>query len=79
MASNQLSISLLNLKKVLFFITILSLIPFFQALSLTYPTAFTLEDGNILVIHSLGIDLCDPLYTYPKSSYTFDRLTSRQG
>ena len=71
MASNQLSISLLNLKKVLFFITILSLIPFFQALSLTYPTAFTLEDGNILVIHSLGIDLCDPLYTTHTSQLEF--------
>ena len=78
MTSNILSIPLSNLKNILFFITILSLISLLQALSLKYPSAFTLEDGNLLVIHSLGIDTCDPLYTTntPQLEFTSELIQS---
>ena len=77
MASDLNSISLSNLKKILIYITIHSLIPLLQSLSLRYPTAFTLKDKNIFVIHSLGIDICDPLYTTNTQKIVFTSTPSK--
>ena len=42
---------------------IISFISSIKTLSFKYPTAFSLKNGNIFVIHSLGIDICDSDYT----------------
>ena len=34
-----------------------------QTLSYQYPTAFTLQDRRIFIIHSSGIDICNSQYT----------------
>ena len=34
-----------------------------STLSFTYPTAVTLQNGNIFVIHQTGISICDPSYS----------------
>ena len=34
-----------------------------STLSLTYPTAVTLPNGNIFVVHSTGISICDSTYS----------------
>ena len=73
MASDLNSISLSNLKKILIYITIHSLIPLLQSLSLRYPTAFTLKDKNIFVIHSLGIDIYNPEFDYNSIQDLFSR------
>ena len=38
------------------------IIPLIQSLEFKYPTALTLKNNKIFVIHSLGIDICDSLY-----------------
>ena len=62
MTSKKLLLPLFNTRKFLFFSFILSIIPLTQALSFKYPTALTLKNNKIFVIHSLGIDICDSLY-----------------
>ena len=62
--------SLNNQNFILFFI-ILSNISNLQALSFKYPIAFNLENENILVIHSLGIDICDFNCTSSQRKVTF--------
>jgi hypothetical protein len=59
---------------------LLYLIPSIQAaLSFKYPTAFTLNNGKIFVIHSLGIDICDSKYTTSTNILTFSqRMTKSQ-
>ena len=78
MASKPLPASKPNLKTILFFTIILSLISLLQVLSLKYPTAFTLNNENIFIIHSLGIDICDPLFTTnsPKLVFTSELTES---
>ena len=55
----------------------LTLVVFFttqiKSLSFKYPTAFTLSDGKIFVIHSLGIDICDPEYTTSNRTLNFSQ------
>ena len=41
------------------------------SLSFKYPTAFTLKDQKIFVIHSLGIDICDPEFTTSTNILSF--------
>ena len=62
MAFRKLQISALKTNGLVVLLSILSLISSIQALSFKYPTAFTLEDKKIFVIHSLGIDICDSGY-----------------
>ena len=62
MASKKLQFSCFNKNILVVLLSILSLFPLIQALYFKYPTAFTLEDKKIFVIHSLGIDICDSLY-----------------
>jgi len=50
----------------------LTFIPIIQALSFNYPTAFTLTNGKIFVIHSLGIDICEPQFDSSTRIITFD-------
>ena len=57
----------------IFFLFILSVIPPIKAsLSFKYPTALTLNNGNIFIIHSLGIDVCDSKYTTSIYSLRFN-------
>ena len=62
MASKKLQISTFKTNSLVVLLSILSLIQSIQALYFKYPTAFTLENKNIFVIHSLGIDICDSGY-----------------
>ena len=71
MVSKKLFLPVFSIKKVLFFLFILSIIPFIQTLSFKYPTALTLNDGKIFVIHSLGIDICNAEYTTSSRQLTF--------
>ena len=63
MASKNIKLPLLKFYRILFFPYLLSLIISINSLSFKYPTAFTLKDERIFVIHSLGIDICDSKYT----------------
>lgn len=69
MASKQLSN---NYKFILVFSFILVFITKIQALSFKYPTAFTLADGRIFVIHSSGINITNPQYTTSNKILTFN-------
>ena len=62
MANGIPSISYFNKNKLIIFILIQTIIPLIRSLSLKYPTALTLNNNNIFIIHSLGIDICDSLY-----------------
>ena len=62
---------LFNFKYFTIFVLILCFITQIQTLSFKYPTAFTLNDGKIFVIHSLGIDICNPQYTRSTRILTF--------
>ena len=63
MATKKLRNISIDLKNLIIFSYILSIIPVIQAFSFKYPTALTLKDKKILVVHSLGIDICDSQYT----------------
>ena len=70
----QISISNINNINILLFIQLI--IPLIQSLSFQYPTAFTLEDKKIFVIHSLGIDICDSQYKTSTNIISFqDEIT----
>ena len=58
----KFQISTFNVNNVTIFLFIQLMLPLIKALYFKYPTAFTLEDKKIFVIHSLGIDICDSLY-----------------
>ena len=60
-----------NLNLLISFYFIISYIPLIQSLSFKYPTAITLKDGKIFVIHSLGIDICDSNYQTSERKLTF--------
>ena len=61
----------------IFFFLHLYIIQTVSALSFKYPTAFTLTNGNIFVIHSLGIDICNSAFTSSSRKITFEgELTS---
>ena len=77
MASKNLLIHL----NIIYFITILihlSLIYQTKSLSFKYPTALSLKNGNIFVIHSLGIDICDNKYITSINKVTFDNEINEQ-
>ena len=76
MASKELQISPFITNSLVVFLSILSLIPSYQALYFKYPTAFTLEDKKIFVIHSLGIDICDSLYKTSTNIIEFEEEIS---
>ena len=77
MASKNLLIHL----NIIYFITILihlSLIYQTKSLSFKYPTALSLKNGNIFVIHSLGIDICDNKYITSINKVAFDNEINEQ-
>lgn len=48
-----------------------------QTLSFQYPTAFTLQDGRIFIIHSSGIDICNSQYTESNQIISFSTTLSQ--
>ena len=63
MALKFFTINIINIIILEIFSFILFFITPIISLSFKYPTVFTLKDQKIFVIHSLGIDICDPEYT----------------
>ena len=56
------SLSFFNLKNVLLFIILCDLmIHINTSISFMYPFSISLSNGNIFIIHKLGISVCDPL------------------
>ena len=72
MEFKHISFFSLNNQFFIFFFIILSNISNLQALSFKYPIAFNLENEKILVIHSLGIDICDFNCTSSQRKVTFE-------
>ena len=64
-----------NLLINLFFI--LLIIPLIQSLEFRFPTALTLDNKKIFVIHSLGIDICDSSYTTSTKILEFEDELSK--
>ena len=65
------------LKKYIFIkVAFLLITPVFSILSFSYPTATTLNNGNIFIIHKDGVDSTDPTCTtinnYPKKTFYDD-------
>jgi hypothetical protein len=56
----------------IFFSFILSFIQIIHSSTLKYPTAFTLNNQKIFVIHSLGIDICDNTYSNNERKLNFE-------
>jgi len=74
MSSKNISNFPLVPKNLILPLFILYLIPSIKAtLSFKYPIAFTLNNGNIFIIHSLGIDICDSKYTTSTNILTFSQ------
>jgi len=65
--------------QIIMFLFILLFISSIKALSFKYPTAFTLKNGNIFIIHSLGIDICDSNYTTNKTILKFSDPIYKSG
>ena len=79
MASKNILYHPLIPKNLIILIFNLYLIPSIKAnLSFKYPTAFTLNNGNIFVIHSLGIDICDSNYTTSTNILTFTQEMTKE-
>ena len=79
MASKTVPILDFNFKHLFIFLFFLSFIITVKTLSFTSPTAFTLNDGRIFVIHSLGIDICDSKYTTTERKLTFSSELNEDG
>ena len=71
MASKNFEILNIKLRHLIIFFIFFFIIPKIYTLSFKYPTAFTLTNGSIFVIHSLGIDICDSAYKTSTNILTF--------
>ena len=71
MASKTVPIISFHFKHLFTFLFFLSFITTVKTLSFKSPMAFTLNDGRILVIHTLGIDICDSKYRTSVRKLTF--------
>ena len=71
MASKNLSVLSIIFQNLFLLMVILSFIPKIKTLSFEYPTAFTLTNGEIFVIHKFGIDICNPQFTSSTRKLTF--------
>ena len=71
MEIKQISLLLFQIKKIIIFSFFLSFIPLTQSFYFKNPITFTLSNNNIFVIHSLGIDICNPQYTTNTPKLTF--------
>ena len=71
MASKNFEILNIKLRHLIIFFIFFFIIPKIYNLSFKYPMAFTLTNGKIFVIHSLGIDICDSAYKTSTNILTF--------
>ena len=71
MDSNPILALSLNFKQLIICLYVVSFINFIQAFEFKYPKALSLKDGNIFIIHSKGIDICDSLMATNSRIITF--------
>ena len=78
MSSKRFQILCFNkniITNIIFIIKII--IPLIQSFEFKYPLALTLENKNIFVLHSLGIDICDSSYTTSTKIVEFEYELSK--
>ena len=77
MSSKRFQLLYFNKNIIINIIFIILIIPLIQSLEFIYPFALTLENKNIFVIHSLGIDICDSSYTTSTKIVEFEYELSK--
>ena len=79
MSLKNISSFSIQTSQLIMFLFILFFISSIKALSFKYPTAISLKNGNIFVIHSLGIDICDSNFTTIKTILKFSDPIYKSG